>query len=114
MNKSLHAVLIKICTTEGDTLLHSYYDGIIARKMLPMQFVFHQPNRMEIRRHQICTIQWCDRTVQPTLAMCSTVFKLVGLCIIVLQEEGCLLLWPDSESSSLSIYRTSSLVSHIK
>jgi len=27
----------------------------------------------------------------------------MGLGVIVLQEEGCLLLWPDSESSSLQL-----------
>ena len=35
MNKSLHAILIKICTNGGASLSHSCQDGVIARKMLP-------------------------------------------------------------------------------
>jgi len=58
MNKSLHAVLIKICTSGGGPLFHSSYDGVVARKMLPTQSIFHRPKKMEVRRHQIRTIQW--------------------------------------------------------
>jgi len=43
INKSLHAALIKIYTTGGNPLFHSFYDSIIARKMLSTQFNFHQP-----------------------------------------------------------------------
>lgn len=32
MNKSLHAMLKKICTCRGDPSFHNCYDGIIARK----------------------------------------------------------------------------------
>ena len=35
VNKSLHAMLIKICTSIGDPLFHSWHDGIVARKMCP-------------------------------------------------------------------------------
>jgi len=30
MNKSLHATLVKICTSKGDPLFHSCCDGVIA------------------------------------------------------------------------------------
>ena len=36
-SKSLHATLIKICTSGDDPLFHSYYDGTTAKKMLPTQ-----------------------------------------------------------------------------
>ena len=36
MNKSLHTTLIKICISGGDPVFHSCYDGVIARKMLPI------------------------------------------------------------------------------
>lgn len=53
MNKSLHAALVKICTSGADPLYHSWYDGVIAKKMFPMQFIFHWLEQMEVRRHQI-------------------------------------------------------------
>ena len=46
MNKSLHVMLIKICTSGCDPLFHSCSDIIVARKMLPMQ-----SKQMEVRRH---------------------------------------------------------------
>ena len=49
MNKSLHDDLIKICTSGGDPVFHSCSDGIVARKMLPMQSIFHWPKQMEVR-----------------------------------------------------------------
>ena len=58
MNKSLHAALIKICTSGGGPMPHSSYDGILARKMLPTQSIFHRPEQMEVRRRQIQTIWW--------------------------------------------------------
>jgi len=33
MNQSLHNMLVEVCTSRGDPLFHSCYDGIIARKM---------------------------------------------------------------------------------
>ena len=48
MNKSLHAALVKICTSGGGPLFHSSYDGVIARKMLSTQSIFHQPEQMEV------------------------------------------------------------------
>lgn len=34
MNESLHAVLVKICTSRHDPLFHSSNDGVIDRKIL--------------------------------------------------------------------------------
>jgi len=34
MNKSLHVMHVKTCSSGGDPLFHSYYDGIVARKAL--------------------------------------------------------------------------------
>ena len=56
MNKNLHAVLRKICTSRADPLYHSCYDGAVAWKMLPIQSIFHQSKQMEVRSHQIWTI----------------------------------------------------------
>ena len=54
-------MLVKICTSRDDPLFYSCCDGIsgiIARKMLPLQSLFHWPKQMEVRRHQIRTIRW--------------------------------------------------------
>ena len=58
MNKSLHAVLVKICTRGADPLFHGCYDDVIARKMLPMQSISHQPKQMELKRCQIQAVWW--------------------------------------------------------
>jgi len=60
--KTLQASLIRICTSGGEPLFHSCYDGAVARKMSAM-----------------------------------------GPGVILLQEKGCLLLWPDSVSLSLQL-----------
>jgi len=57
MNKNLQAALLKICTSEGDSLFHCYYDDIVARITLPTQSIFHQPEQMEVRRCQIQMLQ---------------------------------------------------------
>ena len=61
-NKSLHAVHIKICTSGGDLLFHSCYDGVIPRKML-FRFIFLWSKQMEVRRHQSELYSGCGRTV---------------------------------------------------
>ena len=58
MNKSLHAALVKICTSGGGPLFHSSYDGVVARKILSTQSIFHRPQQMEVRTGQIRTIRW--------------------------------------------------------
>lgn len=58
INKDLHAVLEKICTVGGDPLFHSCCDNLSAREMMPMQFISHQPDHMEVRWCQIWTMQW--------------------------------------------------------
>jgi len=58
MNKSLHAALVKVCTSGGGPLFHSSYDGVVARKMLSTQSIFHRLEQMEVRRGQILTIRW--------------------------------------------------------
>jgi hypothetical protein len=35
MNKNLHAAFVKICTSGGDPLSHSFDDGVVVRKTLP-------------------------------------------------------------------------------
>ena len=46
MNKSVHAKLVKLCTSGGGPLFHSCYDGVVARKMFPAQSIFHRPEQM--------------------------------------------------------------------
>jgi len=46
MNKILHATPIKICTSAGDSLFHSFYDGVPARKSLSMQSIIYCPKQM--------------------------------------------------------------------
>jgi len=104
MNKSLCATLVKICTSEGGPLFHSLYDGVIARKMLPTQSIFHRPEQMKVRRHQIRTIRWVWYN-SPTKI--DNVFHGLqtgmGPGVIMLQEKSCLLLWPDSGTLSLQL-----------
>ena len=76
MNKSLHETFLIICILGGDPLFQSCYDDIIARKMLPMQSIFQQPKRTS-ESTKSGLYDGCDRTVQPRLAMRSTVFKLL-------------------------------------
>jgi hypothetical protein len=47
MIKSLHAALVNICTSGGGPLFYSSYDGVVARKMLYTQSIFHRPKQME-------------------------------------------------------------------
>jgi hypothetical protein len=102
MNQSLHAALVKMCTSRGGPLFHSSYGGVIARKMLPTQSIYHQPEQVEARRRQIRTIRWVwydsPAKIDNVLHVIQTG---IGPGIIVLQEKGCLLLWTDSGNSSL-------------
>ena len=102
MDKSLHAALVKICTSGGGPLFHSSYDGIVARKMLPTQSIFHWPEQMEVRRCHIWTIWWVwyDSPVKIDSVLHSLQTGM-GPGIIMLQVKGFLLLWPDSGNSSL-------------
>ena len=85
-------------------MFHSSYIGVIAMKMLPMQFIFHRPEQMEVRRHQIWIIQWVWYN---SLAKIDSVLHGLqtgmGPGVIMLQEKGCLLLWPGSGNSSLQL-----------
>jgi hypothetical protein len=38
MYKSLHAALVRICTSGDGPLFHSSYDGLIARKVTTLKF----------------------------------------------------------------------------
>ena len=58
MNTNLHAMLIKVCTSRGDPLFQICCNSVIARKTLPTQSIFHQPEQMEVRRHQIQNRWW--------------------------------------------------------
>ena len=104
MNKSLHAALVNICTSGADPLYHSSYDGVIAKKMLPMQSIFHQLELVEVRRHQIRAIWWVwqDGPTNNGNMFHSLQTGLVST-VVMLQEKGCQLLWPDSGSLSLQL-----------
>jgi len=71
-----------------------------------MQSIFHRPEQMEVRRRQIRTIQWVwydsPAKIENVLHGLQTG---MGSGVIVLQEKGCLLLWPDSGNSSLQLSR---------
>ena len=58
MNKSLYKMLWEICISKGYPLFHSCYEGIVARRMLPMQSVFHWVKEVEDGRNQIWSILW--------------------------------------------------------
>ena len=54
--KSLHATLVVICTSGGDPLFHNCYDSVVAKKILPMQSIFHWFKKKDIRSCQIWTV----------------------------------------------------------
>jgi hypothetical protein len=59
---------------------------------------------MEVRRRQVRTIQWVGW--ESPAKICNVLHGLqTGLRpgIIMLQEKGCLLLWPDSGNSGLQL-----------
>ena len=75
MNKSLHAALVKICTTGGDPLFQSCYDGVIA------SFIISKRWKSEGTKSEL--YGGCHRTVQPRVAVYSMVFKLIwGLVLL--------------------------------
>jgi len=88
MDKSLHAALIKICTSGGGPLFHGSYDGVVARKMLPTQSIFHRPEQMEVRRRQIRTMWWVwyDSQVKLDNVLCSLQTGM-GPGVFMLQEN---------------------------
>jgi len=88
MNKCLHAALIKICTSRGGPLFHSLYNDVVARKMLPTQSIFHQPEQIEVRRRQIRTIWrvWFNSPVKID-RMLDGLQTGMGPGIIILQEK---------------------------
>ena len=61
-----------------------------------MQSIFHWPEQIKIRKHQIQTIQWVCWDSQHH---CFQTGMRPG--VNVLPEKECLLLWPDSGSLSL-------------
>ena len=106
MNKSLHAALVNtcICTSGGGPLFHNSYDGAVARKTLPTQFIFHRHEQMEVRRRQIRTIRWVwyDSPAKFDNVLHGLETGM-GPGVIVLQGKGCLLLWHDSGNTSLQL-----------
>jgi len=72
--------------------------------MLPTQSIFHRPEQMEVRRRQIRTVWWV--WYDSPAKIDNVLYSLqtgTGPGVIVLQEKGCLLLWPDSGNSSLQL-----------
>jgi len=72
--------------------------------MLPTQSIVRRPEQMEVRRHQIWSIQWVWYNSPAKID--SVLYGLqtgMGPGIIVLLEKGCLLLWPDSGNSRLQL-----------
>ena len=104
MNKTLHAMLVKICTIGGGPLFHSSYYGVVARTMLPKQSIFHRPKQMVVRRRQIRTTQWVwydsPAKIHNVLHGLQTG---KGRGVIVLKKNGCLLLRRHSGNSSLQL-----------
>ena len=73
----MYTTFVKTSTNGDDLLFLSCYDGIITRKMLSKQSIFHWPEKWKSEGTKSRLYGECGRTVQPRLAMCFTVFKLV-------------------------------------
>jgi len=87
--------------SEVTPLCHSCCDGV-GSACCPCSPSFVNTNRWKTEVAKSELYAGCGRTVQARLAICFTVFKLVcGL--VLLQEKGCCLLWPNSGSLSLQL-----------
>ena len=83
-------------------LFHSWYDSVIARKMLPMQsllLVRRDGNQESNPDYMVGVVGQSSQDGQCT----PWSSKWYGPCVIVLQEKGLLLIWVDSGSSSLQL-----------
>ena len=90
MNKSIHAAPIKICTSGDYPLLLSFYDSVVAMKMLPAYSIFHGPKQIEVRKHQIQTIQWVWLDTPAQIGYVLHDLRTgMGPGVTVLQEIGC-------------------------
>jgi len=92
MNNSQHTILINICTSRNP-LLHCCHNGTTARKT----FYFIDPNRWKLKAAKPKIYGGCGRTVQPRLAVCSRVFKMLWgqelLCWKRKMSSSLVLLW---------------------
>jgi len=96
-------MLVKICTSGGGPLFHSLYNGVFARKM-STQSIFQRPEQMEVRRGQIQTVLWvCYDSPAKIDDVLHGLQTGMGPGVIMLQEKGCLLLWPDCGNLSLQL-----------
>ena len=100
INKSLHATFVKISSSRGDPQFHSCYEGVVARKKLPTQSIFHQHEQIEASK--------CPAKIGNVLH-CLKID--MGLGVNVFQEKVCLLLWSDSGSVSLQLSQHHDVVS---
>jgi hypothetical protein len=73
MTKSLHAAIVKICTSGGDPLSHSCNYSVVARKMLPS---FFDQNRWKSEGVKYRLYRGCGRTVLPNIATYSMAFNI--------------------------------------
>jgi len=89
MNKSLHVSLIITCSG-NDSLFHS----CCARRMFPHIPPFINLNKWKLEGTKSELYRECVLHILPTD---------MGPDVIMLQERGCLLLWPDSGSLSLQL-----------
>jgi len=83
-------------------LFHSWYDSVIARKMLPMQsllLVRRDGNQESNPDYMVGVVGQPSQDGQCTPPSS----KWYGPCVIVLQEKGLLLIWADSGSWSLQL-----------
>lgn len=81
MNKSQHAVFIKVCTGRGDPLFHMM--ASLLGKCCPQSPSFSGPHRSKSEGTRSTLYGECDSTVQPRLAMCSVVLKLVWVLVFL-------------------------------
>ena len=98
----MHAALIKIRTSGGGRFTARTMASLL--REVAHQSICHRPGQMEDRRHQIRTVWW---VWYDSPAKIDSVFHGLqtgmGPGVSVLQEKGCLILWPDSGNSSLQL-----------
>ena len=99
----MSAEIVRICTSGIYQLFRSCFRDIVARKMLPMQSIFHQLEQMKVRMCQIQTIRWVwwdsPGKIGSVLHWLQTGLR----PDVIVLEEKCCLFSPDCRSSCFQL-----------
>lgn len=102
--RTCNGTLVNICTSKRDSLFLGCYDGMVTRKMMPMQSILHWPKEMKVRSCHIYPMWWVQwKSPAKTGYVLHDLQTGMGSGFILLQKEGCFLLWPASGISRFQL-----------